>query len=65
MHNAWAASNDMGAQKWRDRAAKWREMAQEGDDPVLRCQLLELAEEADAIAVEIAHEQDERDRCSN
>ena len=50
---AGAAGNDMGVQKWRDRAARWREMAQEGDDPVLRSSLLELAAEADAIVAEI------------
>jgi hypothetical protein len=43
----------MGAQKWRDRAERWREMAEEGDDPVLCSSLLELAAEADAIVAEI------------
>jgi hypothetical protein len=44
------------AESWRERAAQWRSMAQAGDDPYLKRQLLELAEDADAVAAELAGE---------
>ena len=45
------------AQRWRERAVQWRAMAEVGDDPYLRGQLLELAAEADAVAAELMDEE--------
>jgi hypothetical protein len=41
------------ANSWRDRAQQWRSMADGCEDPIIREQLLSLADDADAVATEL------------